>query len=550
MLLKLKNAAQEKSTIPYNTIYIDSSNLRSFDELELDIQRRISPRDYYKKTHHNFSFYDIIFRFASVQKKKIMLLIDEADSIVSKSSVSDSNKFFNAIRSLSNESKIKFVIAGFRNIFNLISDPTHPLYNLCEGVKLGMLDKQEVRHLITVPLHNLNIKLIEEEIIIKQINNFSGGHPSLVQFIGKKMFESRKRNIIDIGIVENALNSNEILDFVRDSFIVNTTPIEKFLCILVRKEEAFTIEDVFDKLLYEGLSINSDYQKIYQFLSNLTLYNIIERNKDKYRFVYPQLQKKILEDFSSQEFIKYLKEDIADEDTETIKLISGIEKSIIRDRDKDIAIEANLDIIMRAVHNIRNPAEIIHTMIEVLKRDYKIDNGVANIINKIERQIIRIEELVYDFNRYIKPFEKRIKKIDIVDIIKDITNRFIQSNENIDIKSEFEIIGHKIEADEDGIKWAIEEIVKNAIKNKAHRIKIKLNSNFNRVKIHFEDDGVGIDEKYSQRIFDPFFTTDPTSTGLGLAVIRKIIEEHKGIIEFKKSISLNSCFIIDIPIEQ
>ncbi|ETR72729.1 MAG: hypothetical protein OMM_01484 [Candidatus Magnetoglobus multicellularis str. Araruama] len=186
LLLKLYNTVRMKNAMPYSTIYIDSSIFSSFDELALDIQRRISPRDYYKKTRHDFSLHDIISRFASMQNKRIMLLIDEADSIVSRSSISDANNFFKAIRSLSNQRIIKFVIAGYRKIFNLISDPTHPLYNLCEGVKLGMLNRQEVRHLISVPLHNLNIKLIEEEKIIKKINDFTGGHPSLVQFIGKK----------------------------------------------------------------------------------------------------------------------------------------------------------------------------------------------------------------------------------------------------------------------------------------------------------------------------------------------------------------------------
>ena len=62
-----------------------------------------------------------------------------------------------------------------------------------------------------------------------------------------------------------------------------------------------------------------------------------------------------------------------------------------------------------------------------------------------------------------------------------------------------------------------------------------------------QDTGKGIDPETLAKIFDPFFTTKDKGTGLGLAVINKIIVDHQGTIEVKSAPGEGSTFMIKLP---
>jgi signal transduction histidine kinase len=61
------------------------------------------------------------------------------------------------------------------------------------------------------------------------------------------------------------------------------------------------------------------------------------------------------------------------------------------------------------------------------------------------------------------------------------------------------------------------------------------------------DDGCGIPEAVRERIFDPFFSTKPTGTGLGMAIARRIIEDHHGRIEVDSTEGEGSAITLILP---
>ena len=74
----------------------------------------------------------------------------------------------------------------------------------------------------------------------------------------------------------------------------------------------------------------------------------------------------------------------------------------------------------------------------------------------------------------------------------------------------------------------------------------------NEVLICFEDNGSGITKEHLKKIFDPFFTTKPVGkgTGLGLHIVRSIIEDHHGHIDVSSIIGKGSKFEIYLPVNQ
>lgn len=62
------------------------------------------------------------------------------------------------------------------------------------------------------------------------------------------------------------------------------------------------------------------------------------------------------------------------------------------------------------------------------------------------------------------------------------------------------------------------------------------------------DTGVGLPEEKAAKIFDPFFTTKATGIGLGLALTKRVVEEHGGKVEFSSTQGKGSTVTIDLPI--
>jgi signal transduction histidine kinase len=72
----------------------------------------------------------------------------------------------------------------------------------------------------------------------------------------------------------------------------------------------------------------------------------------------------------------------------------------------------------------------------------------------------------------------------------------------------------------------------------------------NRFQLSIEDTGIGIPEDRLSRIFDPFFTTKSSGLGLGLALTKRVIEEHKGKVEIRSIEGRGTTIITILPLER
>jgi signal transduction histidine kinase len=85
-----------------------------------------------------------------------------------------------------------------------------------------------------------------------------------------------------------------------------------------------------------------------------------------------------------------------------------------------------------------------------------------------------------------------------------------------------------------------------SIENGTINIDIQLDNSI--VKIAVKDNGVGIPEIQQSKIFVPYFTTKSTGSGIGLAMVKQIIENHKGIIYFESEVNKGTTFTVELPI--
>lgn len=226
--------------------------------------------------------------------------------------------------------------------------------------------------------------------------------------------------------------------------------------------------------------------------------------------------------------------------------------------------EFKSNIISIVSHELRTPLTSIHGSVHLLNTvaANNLDETQKNLVNIIDRNVQRLKNLISDLLDAIHienntlPLIPRL--IDIEPIIRNLIIKFSDTIRGKDLNVYFFVKGQSklIFLDIDKITKVFEHLLDNAVKftPKDGTIWIETLYEQNKVKIIFRDTGVGIDKKYKERIFDKLFQVDSTmtrqsgGTGLGLYIVRSIIEMHNGTIFINEEWEKGTEFIITLPL--
>lgn len=219
------------------------------------------------------------------------------------------------------------------------------------------------------------------------------------------------------------------------------------------------------------------------------------------------------------------------------------------------------DLFTIVMHDIKNPASAIQNFVKLLE---------SYDLNAVEQQQI-MESLLSTSTRILKlaeevshvmSVESRLFKIhygryNISDIIKTVKKRFdgIAKQKNISINY-YEGIVVPVDMDGDKIEEAVDNLVSNAVKFSPMNsvIEIKASATDGKLSVEVIDNGYGLSSEDVQRAFTKGakLSTKPTggesSTGLGLWIVKRIVDEHKGRVWIKSKKGQGSTFAFQIPI--
>ncbi|GAH75389.1 unnamed protein product, partial [marine sediment metagenome] len=122
----------------------------------------------------------------------------------------------------------------------------------------------------------------------------------------------------------------------------------------------------------------------------------------------------------------------------------------------------------------------------------------------------------------------------------------------IDFVVELESGLPQIEADPDRMHQVVFNLINNAAESmpEGGELKVETSLDGEWVRIAVSDAGRGIPEKLLNKLFEPFFTTKAGGTGLGLAVSRKIVEDHGGQIDVETRPGEGATFAVSLPLRQ
>jgi signal transduction histidine kinase len=188
-------------------------------------------------------------------------------------------------------------------------------------------------------------------------------------------------------------------------------------------------------------------------------------------------------------------------------------------------------------HEIRNPLGIIRSSAELLKKKVAQFDPSNSIPDIIVEESSRLNLIITDFLNFAKPrlpYRTTCRLDDILEKNIVYISPQIQDQGYIIIK-DFAPYLPDVQADPDMLYQAFLNLFMNAIQAMPDggKILVGIQAAVNIITIHIEDDGPGVPEDLLEKIWDPFFTTKEKGTGLGLGIVRNIIESHNGRIRIE-----------------
>jgi PAS domain S-box-containing protein len=207
-------------------------------------------------------------------------------------------------------------------------------------------------------------------------------------------------------------------------------------------------------------------------------------------------------------------------------------------------------------HEIGTPMNVILGRAEYLMNrtsDEPIKKGLQTIVSQVER-ITRVMNQLLSFARRETPERRAVNLSEIVEnSLEMFHERF--ARHHIEIETEFEPACPPVHADADQMSQVLINLLMNAIHAMPDggRIRITVRqSDRNMVDLIIADTGSGMPPEVSAKIFDPFFTTKEfgTGTGLGLTVVKGIMEEHGGEIAVTSEPGHGTIFTLELPVSE
>ena len=211
--------------------------------------------------------------------------------------------------------------------------------------------------------------------------------------------------------------------------------------------------------------------------------------------------------------------------------------------------EALREMARQVAHEINNPLTPLKLSVQNFQRKYNPDDPeneekIRNLTQVVVHQIDIIYSIAKSFSDFAKMPTSNDTLIDVVKTIKYSVDIF--PDHIIEFYTNVDELYYKI----DGIYLTriITNIVKNGIQSITHnnkKVRVEIKNKSDRFIISIEDNGSGISEENRDRVFEQKFTTKSTGMGLGLSMVKKIVEDYNGKIWFETEIDEGTTFYIE-----
>lgn len=216
-------------------------------------------------------------------------------------------------------------------------------------------------------------------------------------------------------------------------------------------------------------------------------------------------------------------------------------------------------VVARVSHEIRNPLTTIGGFARTLRTHPDDIGRVARGAGIIVEEVEKLEVLLKEMLDFTSPRPPTFEATDVNRVIATLVDvhRDELAAHRVELDLELDPRPPEIQADPNQLHRALLNLWRNAVQAMEHLaddrprvLTVRTDHDEDTVRISFRDSGPGIPAGVQPQIFTPFFTTKPHGTGLGLAVVRKIADDHHGSIEVQSSEHAGTTLTVVLPLRR
>ncbi|MFO0599661.1 MAG: ATP-binding protein [Myxococcaceae bacterium] len=207
-------------------------------------------------------------------------------------------------------------------------------------------------------------------------------------------------------------------------------------------------------------------------------------------------------------------------------------------------------------HEVRNPLGVIFNSLTTLKRLLRPSGDAEMLLNMVGEEADRLNRIVGDLLDFVRPYELVKKPMAVEPILSSAVDAATQSSVPANVKVVTEIPREipPFPLDAHLLKQALVNLIVNAAQAMPRggtvtlRATVETEGGTPWLTLRVKDEGMGLSERATARMFQPFFTTKATGTGLGLAVVKRIVDAHLGDVSARPNdAGQGTTFVVRFP---
>ncbi|MCK4224471.1 MAG: response regulator [candidate division Zixibacteria bacterium] len=247
---------------------------------------------------------------------------------------------------------------------------------------------------------------------------------------------------------------------------------------------------------------------------------------------------------------------------EQIRLISIIvsQSTSVYEKQKSLLNANRLvtmgNLVSEITHDLKKPLTNIRGTLQLLKEKRLNAKDKEKYFNLVEEEIFHLDGLVKEIVSFSNPYKYEMEKKDIASVL-DRALKLVEgdlASRNIALRKEYKE-GHTVLVDKNQMLEVFLNIVLNSIEAMPQGGELKVENSTHKdlkrgvefVRVGIADTGCGISPENLTRIFDRYFTTKKEGTGLGLAVVERIVKAHGGFVSVENRPGKGTSFFVNLP---
>ncbi len=202
-------------------------------------------------------------------------------------------------------------------------------------------------------------------------------------------------------------------------------------------------------------------------------------------------------------------------------------------------------------HEIKNPLMVIGGLASQVERRLPDDPATQEKLRIIQNEVKRLESFLGELRDFLRPALPSKQIIDLNQVILEVLALMEEAirEKGISLENRLDPNLPPVEADANQLKQVLLNLIKNALEATEDQGTMLVSTGTRGAQVWFsvQDTGKGMSEDVQEKIFHPFYTTKDKGTGLGLAVINKIVTDHHGTITVDSVTGSGSTFTVRLP---